>query len=400
MVGRQSGWCDLTNMARKRKAGVKAPPRKKTKAPVRRVRRRNRARATRSRVSAYARLIADPCMGPLVRAVGGDAGSNIIERVRTTLTFPNLNNNKTSGYLVWFPGFHNSGSGLPNSAGNLFAFECSTADLGVRPLNNSLSPLGSPYTAAERPSGRFHPDPANAAIASTSPFSRARTIAACMQLETVGNMSNVRGLICSVVNISLQTFNALSGSTQNYTPPSVGEMLSYAAKRERLNIDGHEVVWGPNEYDASFRTNGDEERDTTFLPNNVDSNIAFQQGNPSVSPTLCPSPNPGACMGILIAWTSLYGEYGTISINCTKVVELELAPRGLAVEQNIAPAASGGTLISEIVTQLDTNAPGWRAHAVRAATSAASRLTGAVLAGTGYVGQIGRQALRIMDGEL
>ncbi len=376
-------------MARKRRAMKKG-----AKSPVGTKIRRKRQRRKRVSVdrSEYAKLIMNPCMGPLVRAVGGDAGSNIVERVRSTFSFP-ITSTNTCGYLVWFPGFCNTGTSANLSAGNVFYYECTPANQTVRPVNTIADPMGHALAT----SGTFYPDPACDLVGSTSPFSRARTIAACLQLESVGQISAMQGMVATVCNISLATFNTLSGGTAFYQPPSVSEMLAYAAKRERLSMDGHEVIWGPNEYDASFRTNGDEDKGTVYSATSTDPNSAFWKGNVTATPTMVPVPNPGACMGVLFAWSSVMTGGGHIVLNATKVVELELAPRGRAVEQNIAPAASGGTLISSIVEQLDSEVPGWRAHAIRAATSAATRLTGAVLAGAPFLGNVGRRALRIPD---
>ena len=73
-------------MARKRRATKKsAKSSAGTKIRRKRQRRKEKAMVVRSD---YAKLIMDPCMGPLVRAVGGDTGSNIVERVRWTSGFP------------------------------------------------------------------------------------------------------------------------------------------------------------------------------------------------------------------------------------------------------------------------------------------------------------------------
>lgn len=377
-------------MARKRRA-MKKSARSPAGTKIRRKRQRRKEKAIVVR-SEYAKLIMDPCMGPLVRAVGGDTGSNIVERVRWTSGFP-LTAANTCGYLVWFPGFSNTGTSTNNSAGNMYYYECTPANINVRPNNTIADPMGTVLGS----SGLFYPDPACDLLGTTSPFSRVRTIAACLQLESVGQVSAMQGMIATVCNISLQTFNTLTGGASYYQPPSVAEMLAYAAKRERISMDGHEVVWGPNEFDASFRTNGEEDKGTSYSASSVDPNSAFWKGSTGTTPTMVPSPNPGAMMGILFAFSSVMTGTGHIVFNATKVVELELAPRGRAVEQNIAPAASGGTLISSIVEQLDSNAPGWRAHAIRAATSAASRITGAALVGAPFLGNVARRALRVPD---
>lgn len=352
-----------------------------------------KADASTLAVRDYARLVLDPCMGPLVRSVGGENGANIVERTRITYAVPTTAGSY-NGYVVWFPSFHSAGGVGANTPANMYSWECTAANLAVRPLNTVAVPMGiNPAT-----SGTFWVDPMSGVLSGTSPFSRAKAIAACMQLDSIGSISSLQGAVCTVVNISLSTFNMNSGAAGTYQPPSVQEMLSYAAKRERINLDGHEVVWGPNEGDSIFRTNGTEDSGTAVSAVGSLPNVAFWQGNAGVSATECPNPNPDKAMGVLIAWSGLTSGTAHVQLNFTKVAELELAPRGFAVEQNIAPkpSAKQGPMLSGLLADLDEMEPGWRAHAVRHAKSAAATITGTVLAGSPYLASLAKETIMAM----
>nr|UHS71502.1 MAG: hypothetical protein 3 [Sobelivirales sp.] len=337
----------------------------------------------------YAKLVADPCHGPLVRSIGSSTGTGIVERVRSTVGLP-ANATDTCGYLAWFPSFHGTGTAA-NTPSNVYRWETTQANFALRPVNTIANPMGT--TAAT--SGTFLSDPAFGTIATTSPFSRARTIAACMTYENIGTMTSIQGVVGSVIHISLSSFNMTAGASGFYQPPSVAEMLNYAAKRERVSVDGHEVIWAPTDRDSIMRTNGTEDQGTTFSGSSTDPNVAFWDGTPATSPTNMANPNPNDCMGIVFVWSSI-GTAGTgyINVNLTKVVELELAPRGNVIEQKSITHTVRGPTLNSIIETLDTNTPNWRQHAVRMAVSAASSLTSAALAGTSYVANV---APAIMD---
>lgn len=335
-------------------------------------------------VQNYAKLIADPCNGPLVRSVGSEIGTGIVERVRTTLVSPILVGN-SCGYVAWFPSFHGVGTAI-NSPSNLYYWECTPANVALRPLNTVAVPMG----AVAATSGTFYADPGSSTITLASPFSRARTIAACGTLEHIGQMSTVQGVVGSVVNISLASFNMAAGATANFTPPSVTDMINYAARRERLSVDGHEIVWAPNDRDSILRTNGQEDTGTLLGPSATDPNVAFWNGSAAAAPTTSANTDPNSCMGIVFVWQSV-GNTGSgfININLTKVIELELAARSNTVEQRIAPNNTArGPLLSTIIESLDRNSPTWRTHAVRMAMSAGASISSAALAGTSFVANV------------
>lgn len=321
--------------------------------------------------TAYQRLVMDPCNGPLVRAPGFEIGADVVERVRSTYTFPRTLNS-TCGYVAWFPSFHNTASGT-YAPGNLYCWETTSGNIGVPPSNTTLDPMGSVPTT----SGEFLPDPASAAIGSTGAFNRARTIAACMQLETLQQLSSVQGMVCTVAHMPLSAFNMNAGGTGNFTPPSVQQMLNYAASRERLSLEGHEVVWAPHERDSMLRTNGSEDTNTIFTGGSADPNSAFWRGVSGNVATTVPYTDPNSVMGIVFAWSFIVGSAtGYLQLNCVKAVELQLAPRNNVIEPKIssAPGSSSKTLLSEVTAELDENYPNWRRRAVHAAMSGAARL--------------------------
>lgn len=350
---------------------------------------------------AYAKLISDPCYGPLVRSVGGGGEGSIIERVRSTVTFPSAAAN-TSGYVVWYPEFTGKGNYNSYASGNCFAFE--NASASVRPTNTLPAPMGK---IAIDSTGYFIPDPMLPNLVSASAFARSKTLAACIQLEYISKLSDCSGQIAVIQNYSLAAFDQNSGVTgSEFQPPSVNEIFAYASERDRLQLDGAEIKWCPSDDSSKFRTSEAENIGVTSGSATL-ADAVFWIGSTAVEVTKLVTPNPQLVHGICIAWRGIAPTANCLSMNLVKVGDLELAARNNAIENPRATSddTSIQTTISQVVSYLDGLMPQWQRVAGHTATRMISDYVSAVYAPPGLARNIGKglrnsHILRIEDGVL
>lgn len=330
----------------------------------------------------------NPCHGPLVRSVGTVGLGQITERVRSTLTFPQTATD-INGYVVWFPSYHNpnSGDGYP---ANYFVFTNSLTS--TAPLNNSTNPLG---TIAENTTGLFYADPASPTVATSSAFSRARSLAACLQVEYLGALSSASGQVAVISNFSFNAFNRGGATSTTITAPTVDQLFSYAHDRKRLQMTGHEVVWRPSDAQSVFRGSG------TFAGTATDlrADAIMRRGTATANTTVVCSTQPADIYGICIAWRGVPPTALCMSINAVKVVDCELAPSGNNIEPTYVSAEAPvtgvlGSTISSITNYLDSYVPNWQSRAVNATIGVAGDLAmayaPALLPGTASRGVLGR----------
>lgn len=345
----------------------------------------------------YMKLVDDPCNGPLVRAIGSDSGGSIIERARSVVSFPLVAGN-TNGYLAWFPGFTNP-AGVNNGPGCCYYYENSAA--GTPPNNTVADPMG---TVAQT-SGVFLADPCAALIGGTSPFSRAKATAACMQLYSSSQISIIQGQVAYVARMSLAAFdmnNGLPGTV--IQPPSVNQLLAYAAKRERYGLDGHELKWAPTERECQLRTNGTAAQGSQ-ISDHQEPDACFWRGVANTRETRVACPDPNNVYGIVFVWSAVYGaNVNQNHITLTKVSELELAPRSGAIEPppagRTSPSVPGFESVNEVIDILDSVAPEWRTQAKHAAVSMTASAIGAVYTGAQTMGLLrgpGQNRRMLMD---
>lgn len=372
-------------MPRKAKARKMKKAKKQNKQQKARLARMSPPRAgiPRAMIEA-AELVADPCNGPVTASAGISSLGAVVERQRSSITFP-ASASDTNGYMVWFPSYNGStGSGLN---ANVFYWTCINANTGLRPSNTVANPMGTTLAS----SGQFLADPTAASVAFTSPFCRARCVSACMQFEFLGSLANCAGQVAVIRNLSLSAFNYNSGSALNFQPLSVDEMFAYASTRQRIDLDGTEVVWRPTDVESVLRTSGVDPSSSAFEPD-----VLFQQGVPTTSATTCANINPGAVTGIAIAWRG-HSTGQTHTVNFVKVAELELAPRNNLIEQIPRPMAGGRPTYAKIADYLDSVAPGWQHKAMHTAGKAFKT---AVNAYAPRVSQYLRTGMAIRDGSL
>lgn len=336
---------------------------KRTKSKKKRKSRKSGS-STSGMLRQYANLISNPCHGPLLRSVGL---GQITERVRATAA-ANVAGTDTAGYVVWFPSYHNPGVTAEYSS-NLFYFD--NASTSVQPLNTTANPTGMVALAT---TGLFRADPASAILGSSAAFSRAKTMSACLQVEYLGALQSISGQVAIIPNLPFRAFYGTSATTV-INPPTVDTLFAYASVRQRLQVTGHEVIWRPSDDSSVFRTAGNEGSAATAV---MRADAVLRNGNPASTSTTIASTEPDEIYGICIAWRGVPAVASCLSINAVKVVDLELAPSGFAVEPTFAglgnPAASSINPVNTVTSWLDRYVPNWQFRAVNASINAAGQL--------------------------
>lgn len=315
----------------------------------------------------YMHLISNPCKGPLVRAPSSGLGNSIVERVRSTITLPTTATNNC-GYLMWFPSYIGTGgsetsAGSKYAPGNVYLFQ--NSNTSVNPANTTATPMGLDTVTT---TGVFLFDPALFSVTTGSAFSRAKTIAACTQLEFLGALSTCSGQVAIISNATLSNINQnVGGSGVEFIPPSIDQVFSYAAYRERLQLDGHEVVWRPTDNTSVLRSYaaGYAGAAQTSVADTI-----FWTGEKTVVPTHVSCMEPRDACGTIIAWKGVPATANSISLNLIKVIELELAARSNNIETT-CPNIESGTSISDSVHLLDELKPTWQTGTVAASLAAA-----------------------------
>lgn len=357
----------ITVVKNKRKRKIK---KKKEIVKVVNVTRKTRKRRSRKRKSAnsgqlleFAKLISDPCHGPLIRAFG--TGS-LVERVRSTITINTAGTNNC-GYLVWFPDFHCPGTSSTYAC-NAFMYENTTPV--ATPTNTTANPLGM---VAINTTGIATADPAANLVQSAS-FSRGQTMAACLQIDYLGALSAVAGQVAIIKNFPLKAF-AQNDNDIILNPPSVDSLFAYASTRERIQVTGHEAIYRPSDTATVMRSAGNERGYSATVPDSV-----WQTGTAGSTASILSCGIPNDVYGICIAWKGIPTTSSVFQLNMVKVLSLELAPSGNAIE----PTFNGSPLVEEgpspidhVTSILDKVDPHWQTKAVNGAMNIAGKLASA-----------------------
>lgn len=387
---------------------------KKTK----KTRRRNRVRKNRSSAMVtgmsmnkayrdYAEMVVNPCSGPMVRAPGIADGVNVVERQRVSLSLNNLASfGRTSGYLLWFPAWQGTGT-YYNASGQYYPQNCflyQAPSTTATPVNTVTYPLGTGAVGVSNyDCGFWITDPSWAQVNSGT-FSRSRCTAACMQLEFLGALSTAAGQVCMVSNFAFDALIATSsGSTTGaFSFPSVDQVFSYAATRERLDLNGHEVIFRPSDLDCKLRGDSGSLSTVPHAHNGMPDAL-FWGGAPGAHPSLVGATDPRDAVAICIAWRSMPATNDTLTANLIKISEYETAPLLNLVEQPHNPKQSSpGMTISSVVDKLTAMMPKWQVGTVIKNAEAMYRMTTALRAATAGRRNAGDalRGMRITDGEL
>jgi len=310
-------------------------------------------------------MIRDPCDGPMCESGYLQTGSGLYFRQRSTISVAIA---QANGYIVWYPSYHNVGSGAVNTPFNVFAFEA--AATSSAPTNTVASNMGSAAIGAL--AGVAYPDPSYS-ILNGGTYVDARTLSACMKIEYTGGLSVNAGFTAVSANFPLR--NMFSGTGVNGML-KIDDVFNFALDRHRTDVDAREIVWRPQDLDATFRMSGTAANSA----NNADDCILM--GNNATVQTISEAVDPGTVGGLIFAYKGV--PTGTMTITLTKVVEVRLAPSTYAIETspvNVSKATPT-TTVGKIVQMLDKRYPDWQNHLVSMATSATAAIARMALSGS------------------
>jgi hypothetical protein len=274
---------------------------------------------------------------------------------------------------------------------NLFYFE--NASSAVAPINTNPNPTGM---VASGTTGTFLADPAQGLVAGTV-FSRAKTLSACMQIEYVAALSLASGQIAVIKNYPLKGFYR-NITANTIAAPTVDELFAFASIRERLPLDGQEVIWRPSDVTSVYRTGGAERGAAV-----ITTDAAFSNGVVGTSTSSFSAADPDNQYGIVIAWRGVPDILQCVSLNLVKTVALELVPNAPFVEPTFAGSKEleeGPLPVEHSTSWLDTHIPNWQSHAMKMAGKGANLgldLISKVYAPTGRLAPIRASNLRGND---
>jgi hypothetical protein len=290
------------------------------------------------------------------------AGGSLTERARLTISGNTLGTT-TSGYIVWYPSYHNYPTG-DDTPMNAYYFE--NANSAIVPTNTVANPLGQGTTNT---TGTSVFDPFGTTLAGNA-FSRAKTISACLQVEYIGALSSISGQVALIPNFSLRAFNS-SLTSPVITATTVDTLFGYASVRERLQVSGHEVIWRPTVEEAVLRTGGSEYNAfntyTGPRPNTI-----ILKGTGGVDQTTITAETSDS-LGICIAWRGVPNLANCLSINLVKTVALELAPI-MGIQTPYVEPLNTSSPFATVTTWLDRNAPNWQTRFMNTSWNVAGSL--------------------------
>lgn len=213
-------------MARKTNNKRKSNPRRKRRPQPRKY----------TQEQAYARMVADPCNGPMLEGFYSSA-EGMLNKLKTTYGSAQTVSN---GYILWDPSFTSSVDD-PGSFNCLFVASTNSSD---HPSNNGANPLGSSLTDLKLEVGA-------GPFCQSATVSDARCVGACLRATYTGRMDASSGIIAVIDNIPAEA--VLNGSTT----VSVDELIALSSVVERANLATLEVKYKPSDYSHVFRTNSE-----------------------------------------------------------------------------------------------------------------------------------------------
>jgi len=217
---------------------------KQSKQPKRRSnrrRRRNKQAPRSSGLSAYARMLADPCNATLVPGLYGDS-EGLLARLKSELTFSGNSEPGTSGYMLWLADSHGNiqnGPGRTYRTGSLVGARFTATNVNV--TNSVEAPAYCSADAAiVSPEGFSLPDPALDLVKGIA--RDARTLSACMRMAYLGSMQSAAGQVAFLENVPLT----------NVLETTVDGLFRLATNVRRIGVGTHEVKFRPSENSKFF----------------------------------------------------------------------------------------------------------------------------------------------------
>lgn len=309
----------------------------------------------------YTAMLNDPCQANLVPGFYGSA-EGYLARFHSVVT-PHDIASGVGGAILWIPDYH--------CIGPVGATETRYNMLSVAVTDNSanfnIDGYGTPATVQSR----AVVDPAYS-FASGTTCGDARTISACMRLTYLGTMSNARGMV-GVIDVP---FSVLEDRIRGGTL-SVNSLFTVSQLVQRLPLDPLEQKWTPSQGSDTFKGPGD----TAGL--RADFCVAVSGGVFSLGDSVA-NFNP-RIIGFVWKGTGTGVTLGSeLQFDCYKNIEWRPeAASGLTVptptRTHVIPPAQIA------LSALDSNLPGWRSKAMKAAESGASKIAKKALA---YSGQL------------
>jgi len=297
----------------------------------------------------YARMINDPCNATLKPGLYG-SNYGLLARFHNRFTINQITsgwNTSTSGWVIWFPSYHNSlnASTTSNAPVNLVAFGG-----GGQPTIADFGKAGISTTA-----GSFN-DPAASFVASDTCMD-ARTLSACMKITYTNTTSGAKGLVFPLTNIPIEAI--LFGGTGDL-PPTVSQLAQYSTVMARA-VDSFEVKWRPS-MEATFRA----EDEGCINPSSTST------GNTTLSSYVRHS----GVFGIGFAFDNITAISDYV-IDCYKNIEWRPEPN-IGMPQQQPTGTENPGYITRAVQFLDRANPDWQmqmaSSATQLVTSALSRM--------------------------
>lgn len=192
-------------------------------------------------MSAYARMLADPCNATLIPGLYGDS-EGLLARLKSELTFANNEHPSTCGYILWLADSHGEAQIGPGTyrTGSLVGARFDTTSDVV--TNTAAIPAYCGALAAGDSQGFSLRDPA---LPLVNGIARdARTLSACMRMAYLGAMQTAAGQVAFLENVPLT--NVLSSS--------VDELFRLATTVKRIGVGTHEIKFRPSENSKFFST--------------------------------------------------------------------------------------------------------------------------------------------------
>jgi hypothetical protein len=285
-------------MATKRKTNSKKSNNNKIRVVIKRTRRRQMRPS--SAVMEYAKLLANPCTGPLVHAPGSSEGGQVV-RFETDFILGN-GATDTAGAFLFTPGAINSQTNNGYGFGGLNGIAVNDTTALTLTATDAFGGTSVPgYTFIRSNASSY------------------RCIAACLQVYWPGSELNRAGIVAAAHG----TYGLLN-SAGSYT---AAQLRAICPVVERMPTDHMEIKWAPNFSDGLFR-----------------------------NPTSPNAPEDGHS-AILLTWAGIPVSTG-VRIRCVCVYEWRPRTSGLVLSSNTALSDSAYT-VQDVRAQLDKRDANW-----------------------------------------
>lgn len=297
-------------------------------------------------ISAYAKMIDDPCGAELVPGLYG-SNAGYLARFHTNSGVQNVTSG-TCGVVLWAPNYSNIGY-VSGTSTCWNAFQAVTVSIDDPII---MSGVGGSTTG----SGGGMPDPAYA-FASSATCAGTRCLGACIRFSYTGSVSNASGQI-SAVRVPFAVIEEAVNGAVALTP---ARLLQYATDTRRMPLDTMEVKWRPSADDTFRSTAGG----TSVLGD--DPVVRFNTGVYTIG-TKATQEQPYFIGFVWRGVTNSDGVLSTIAYDLYKNVEWTPSVNsGLASQNSVQMADSG--VAQRAVAYLDRAKPGWDTQLVAAGKS-------------------------------